>query len=407
MIEQSDQILSISQLGEPEVLANPYPFYHHLRATDPVHWDPLGVWALTRYADVVSALHDPRLSTERIMLSLEEVPEAQREVQRPHYESLAKQMAFVDPPDHTRLRSLVNRAFTPRVVEAMRPRIQGIVDRLLDAVQESGRMDVIRDLAYPLPTTVIADMFGCPSEDHDRLKKWSDDFAELFDVRELTPEELEERMGNLSDFTDYFRHLAVERKKDPGSDILSALLAAEEQGDALTAEEMVANCVLIVFAGHETTTNLIGNGLLALLRNPEQLERLREDPSLITSAVEEMLRYDSPVQFAARVAKESLQMGDKSIEKGQHVSIILGAANRDPERFPDPDRFDITRRDNRHVAFGYATHFCLGSPLARLEGQIALSTVLRRMPNLRLEHENPPWRSNIALHGLQSLPVSF
>ncbi len=226
-------------------------------------------------------------------------------------------------------------------------------------------------------------------------------------MRELTPEELEERMSNLFDFTDYFRRLAVERRKDPGNDILSALLAAEEQGDALTGEEMVANCVLIVFAGHETTTNLIGNGLLALLRNQDQLRKLKDDPSLMTSAVEEMLRYDSPVQFAARVAREDLEIGDQKIEKGQYISLILGAANRDPERFPDPDRFDITRRDNRHVAFGYATHFCLGSPLARLEGQIALSTVLRRMPELKLEVENPPWRSNIALHGLQSLPISF
>jgi cytochrome P450 len=397
-----------SPLDDPSMLENPYPLYQQIRSTDPVHWwDALKVWVLTRYADVVTALHDPLMSTERILPELEALPLAQREAQRPQYESLARQMAFVDPPEHTRLRSLVNKAFTPRAVEALRPRVQSIVDDLLDAVQEQGEMDVIRDLAYPLPTTVIASMFGCPPEDHLRLKKWSNDFAQLFDVRELTPEESAERMRNLDEFTDYFRYHASERRKNPKDDIMSALVAAEEQGEKLNAEELYANCVLIVFAGHETTTNLIGNGLLALLRHPDQMQMLKDDPSLIPGAVEEMLRYDSPVQFAGRMAKEDMELGGKRILKGQNVLQVLGSANRDPDRFPEPDRFDITRRDNRHVAFGYSAHFCLGAPLARQEGQIAFTTMLRRMPNLRLLDENPPRRENLSLRGLKSLPVAF
>jgi cytochrome P450 len=406
MLKEVDQ--APSPLDDPGMLENPYPLYDRIRSTDPVHWwESLNVWVLTRYTDVVSALHDPRMSTERILPELETLTPAQREVQRPQYESLARQMAFVDPPEHTRLRSLVNKAFTPRAVEALRPRVQRIVDDLLDDVQARGEMDVIRDLAYPLPTTVIASMFGCPPEDHLRLKQWSNDFAQLFDVRELTPDESTARMRNLEEFTDYFRYHAEDRRKNPQDDIMSALVAAEAQGEKLNAEELYANCVLIVFAGHETTTNLIGNGLLALLRHPEQLQMLKDDPSLIPSAVEEMLRYDSPVQFAGRMAKEDMELGGKRILKGHNVLQVLGAANRDPERFPDPGRFDITRQDNRHVAFGYSAHFCLGAPLARQEGQIAFTTMLRRMPNLRLLSEQPPRRENLSLRGLQSLPVAF
>ncbi len=388
----------------PEFNADPYPFYHRLREADPVHQSPLGFWVLTRYDDCVMVLRDPRFGRAGFEGLLESVYGNTVEQGR-----LPTSMLFRDPPDHTRLRGLVSRAFTPRVVEGLRPRIQQIVDGLLDRVQGAGRMEVISDLAYPLPVTVISEMLGVPEEDRERIKQWSADIARSLDAIGLPtdPGIVDRGRTGRRAIGDYFRSLIPDRKKRPRGDLLSLLIEAEEQGDKLSEGELLATCVLLYIAGHETTVNLIGNGLLALLRHPEELERLRDAPSLIQSAVEELLRYDGPVQRTARITNADVELGEQKIPKGSMVVPVIGAANRDPAHFPDPDRLDVSRPDNRHIAFGFGIHFCLGAPLARLEGQITLGTLLHRLPRLALSTERPEWRESQVLRGLKALPVSF
>jgi pimeloyl-[acyl-carrier protein] synthase len=388
----------------PEFQANPHPFYHRLRAEDPVHQTGLGLWVLTRYDDVMTALRDHRFGRAGFEPFLEAVYGAPTESGR-----LQPSMLFRDPPDHTRLRGLVNKAFTPRVIEAMRPRIQAIVDSLLDRVQATRAMDVIADLAYPLPVTVICEMLGVPVEDHANIKQWSADVARSLDVigMAVDSEVAERGRQGRRGLGDYFRDLVGERKKAPREDLLSLLIAAEEQGDKLTEGELLSTCVLLFIAGHETTVNLIGNGLLALLRHPEQLALLKGTPSLIQGAVEELLRYDGPVDRTARITNADVELGGRKIPKGSMVVAAIGAANRDPAHFPDPDRLDITRADTRHIAFGFGIHFCLGAPLARVEGQIAIGTVLRRLPALALATATPEWRESSVLRGLKALPVTF
>lgn len=388
----------------PEFNADPYPFYHRLREADPVHRSPLGFWVLTRYDDCVMVLRDPRFGRAGFEGVLESVYGNTVEQGR-----LPTSMLFRDPPDHTRLRGLVSRAFTPRVVEALRPRIQQIVDGLLDRVQGAGRMEVISDLAYPLPVIVISEMLGVPEEDRERIKQWSADIARSLDAIGLPtdPEIVDRGRTGRRAIGDYFRSLIPDRKKRPRGDLLSLLIEAEEQGDKLSEGELLATCVLLYIAGHETTVNLIGNGLLALLRHPKELERLRDEPSLIQSAVEELLRYDGPVQRTARITNADVELGEHTIPKGSMVVPVIGAANRDPAHFPDPDRLDVSRPDNRHIAFGFGIHFCLGAPLARLEGQITLGTLLHRLPRLALSTERPEWRESQVLRGLKALPVSF
>jgi len=400
--------LSLSHVLRPEIAADPYPLYHRLRSEDPVRWDaPLNAWVVTRYADVQSALGDARLSAERINLSTEWLPEAMRQTLGPVFRALSRQMLFLDPPDHTRLRGIVNKAFTPRVVEGTRPRIQAIVDDLLDAVQEASRMDVIQDFAYPLPAIVIAEMLGVPPEDRDQFRLWSDDFGALIGRSDLTLDGATRALRGVAAFMDYFRDIVARRRASPRDDLMQALIAAEDRGDALTEEELLANCVLLLAAGHGTTTHLIGNGLLALLRKPDQLRKLRDDPSSIAAAVTEVLRYDSPVQATGRVAAEALPIGARRVGVGEGVILCLGAANRDPEQFADPDRLDIGRRANRPIAFGHGIHFCLGAPLARIEAQMAFATLLRRVPGLRLETDVLEWEPSLSFRGLARLPVAF
>ncbi len=388
----------------PEFNANPYPFYRRLREADPVHQSPLGFWVLTRYDDCVLVLRDPRFGRAGFEAVLESVYGNSVEQGR-----LPTSMLFRDPPDHTRLRGLVSRAFTPRVVEGLRPRIQQIVDALLDRVRDVGRMEVISDLAYPLPVTVISEMLGVPEEDRERIKQWSADIARSLDAIGLPTDPAIVDRGRTARLAigDYFRSLLPDRKKYPRGDLLSLLIEAEEQGDKLSEGELLATCVLLYIAGHETTVNLIGNGLLALLRHPAELERLRSDASLTQSAVEELLRYDGPVQRTARITNTDVEISGHKIPKGAMVVPVIGAANRDPAHFPSPDRLDVSRPDNRHIAFGFGIHFCLGAPLARLEGQITLETLLRRLPRLALATETPEWRDSQVLRGLKALPVSF
>lgn len=404
-VGQSDPTLSLYQLLDPEVLANPYPLYHRLRTEDPVHWDPfLHEWVVTRYADVVTVFQ--HFSANRTPTP-ERLTELGMTALKPFAQVMVRQMVFLDPPAHGRIRGLASKAFTPRRVQVLRSHIQDIMHSLLDAVQFRGSMDVIANLAYPLPAIVTAEMLGVPVSDRDQLKAWSEDFAELLGNFQYSPDRTPHLLRSVEEMTAYFRVAIRAHREHPRDDVISALVTAEQDGDRLTEEEIVANCILVMVGGQETTTNLIGNGMLSLLRHPDQLEKLRADLSLIPSAVEELLRYESPIQHTARLAPDDLVLGQKTIRKGQTIIAVMGAVNRDPEQFPNPDQLDICRRDNRHVAFAYASHFCFGAPLARLEGQIAFETVLSRMPNLRLEPGPLTWRGNLDLRGLTALPVAF
>jgi cytochrome P450 len=387
---------------DPEFVADPYPTYHRLRAEDPVHRSPLGFWVLTRYEDVVSVLRDPRCAKEPMVAAVSArlgIPQG----------VIGLSMLDRDPPDHTRLRGLVSKAFTPRVVETLRPRIQAVVDDLIDRAAPAHEMDLIEAFAYPIPVIVICEMLGVPVEDHERFKGWSLDLARGLDSVMLGPDsEVAQKSGLARQgLAAYFRELIAERRAAPRGDLLSALIAAEEAGDRLSENELLATCILLLVAGHETTVNLIGNGTLALLRHPDQKERLRQNPGLIVSAVEELLRYDGPVQRTARTPTEDVTIGGRTIGKGEIVMPFLGAADRDPAQFPEPDRLDITRTDNRHIAFGWGIHFCLGAPLARVEGQIAINTLVRRLPKLALATDRPQYRQSLTLRGLTALPVRF
>jgi len=397
--------LSLYQLLDPEVLANPYPLYHRLRTEDPVHWDYfLHAWVATRYTDVVRVLLDftaSRTPTPEQLASigLSDVG--------PIAQVMVKQMLFMDAPSHTRLRGLCSQAFTPRRVDILRSHIQEIANRLLDQVEGSGRMDVIADFAAPLPAIVTAEMLGVPISDHDQLKLWSADFAEMLGNFQHNPGRAMQVLLSLRGMESYFQSRLEELRKNPNDGLICSLLNAEVNGDRLSEEEVIANTIVTMVGGQETTTNLIGNGTLSLLRNPGVMKTLRENLSLIPSAVEELLRYESPSQHTARLAPEDLELGGKKIRKRDAVIAVMGAANRDPEQFPDPDRLDVTRTDNRHVAFGWGPHFCFGAPLARIEGQIAFASLLRRFPQISLETETLFWRENLGLRGLKSLPVSF
>ena len=394
-----------NHLLSPENIANPYPLYAQLRKDSPVYLDPyLGCWVITRYADVLSAFANPHLSSERI--KRERLRAGEWGKLSPLFRLIATQMLFVEPPDHTRLRSLFNKAFTPRAIEAMRPRIQSIVQHLLDAVEASGRMDIIHDLAYPLPSMVIAEMLGIPDEDHHLIKEWARDFA-TFIGNPTMHVRAKEGLQNASSLIDYFRSLIIARRKHPMDDLLSALIIAEEHGQVLSEEELLANCLLLLFAGHETTTNLIGNGLLALIQNPHQLELLRNEPGLLSSAIEELLRYDSPTQWTGRVVKDEAVIGTKKMGQGQGVMLMIGSANRDPDQFLHPEILDITRSENRHIAFGHYRHFCIGATLARIEGQIAIDMVINRFTAFQIEAETLEWKGNSALRALKSFPISF
>ena len=397
-------------LFDPSFKADPYPTYAKLRSSAPVYRaalpDGRGVWLITRYDDVLAVLKDQRFVKDwRGALTPEQLAQVPPipEVMKP----LSQNMLDTDPPDHERLRALVSKAFTPRLIERLRPRVQAISDGLLDAVQDRGEMDLINDYAFPLPITVIAELLGVPAEDRNNFREWSDAAVSGNASQEYMEQIL---IPHMQAFTDYLRALFEEKRSNPKDDLVSALVRAEEAGDRLSEDELLGMVFLLLVAGHETTVNLIGNGVLALLQHPDQLRKLKEDPSLIKPAVEELLRYDGPVETSTeRFAREDVEIGGQVIPRGDMVLVVLAAADHDPERFPDPDALDITRTDNRHLAFGKGIHHCLGAPLARMEGEIAISTLLRRMPNLRLKGspESLSWRPGMILRGLRGLPVEF
>jgi len=398
-------VLSLYQLLDPAVLADPYELYDKLRAEAPVLWDPyLHAWVVTRYADVVTVLH--RFSAERTPTP-EQFEAMGLGMLTPLAAVMVKQMLFLDGKAHGRLRQLAAHAFTPARVEMLRGRIATIVEGLLDKVQEAGTMDVIADLAYPLPAIVTAELLGVPSTDCDKLKAWSEDFAQVLGNFQHNPDYVPQVLRSLEEMSAYFHDAVRDQRANPREGLVSALLAAEVDGDRLDEEEIVANLIVTMVGGQETTTNLIGNGMLTLLRRPEALRFLAGHPEHMATAVEELLRYESPSQHTARIAREDTLLGGKVIQKGQAVIAVVGAANRDPAQFPDPHTLDLTRQPNRHVAFGWAAHFCFGAPLARLEGRTAFETLLRRMPALALGPEPLVWRDNLGLRGLTALPVSF
>jgi cytochrome P450 len=402
---ESGAALSLYHLLDPEVLANPYPLFHRLRSEDPVHWDPfLHAWVVTRYQDVVTVLH--RYSAERTPTP-EQLSQMGLASLNPIAQLMVKQMLFMDAPAHTRLRSLASYAFSPQRVRVLREHICDITNRLLDKIQHNGRMDVIADLAEPLPCIVTAEMLGVPVEDYQQLKAWSQDFAEMLGNFQHNPDRVPQILKSVGEMTAYFRSAMQQQRLQPRDGLVRSLMTAEVQGDRLSEEEVIANCIVTMVGGQETTTNLIGNGVLSLLRNPDELAKLRSDPSLIPSAVEELLRYESPSQHTARLAPEDTILGGKRIAKRQAVIAVMAAGNRDPERFPEPDRLDITRTDNRHLAFGWAAHFCFGAALARIEGQTAFELMLRRLGDWTLQPGPLVWRTNLGLRGLTKLPIYF
>lgn len=393
----------------PDFRADPYPGWADLREREPVHRTDLGAWVLTRHADVSALLRDPRTSTDERNSELY-VP---GEARGPRNEQGdAQPILFLDPPDHTRLRGLVSKAFTVRRVEELAGRVQTLVDELLAAMSHTARagdgtVDLVEQFAYPLPVTVICEMLGVPAADHATFADWSRLLAHAIDPPVLrTPEQEAEIDATVDQFMEYFEQLIDRRRAEPGDDLLTALLAAEDAGDRLTHEELLAQTLFLLIAGHETTVNLIGNGVLALLRNRDELTRLRDEPSLDKAALEELLRYDSPVQFSMRITMDELEIGSTTFAPGSTVLCIIGAANRDPAAFAEPDRLDLGRTENRHLAFGGGAHFCLGAPLARLEGRIAITSLVRRFPELALAGE-PAARDTFTLRGLSKLPVSL
>lgn len=396
---------SLYQLHDPAILADPYPLYRALREADPVMWDPyLHAWVVTSYAESLTVLH--KFSATRTPR-----PEQLRAIGLAELEPIAavmvRQMLFMDPPDHTRLRGLCAAAFTPRRVEQLKAHIQAIADGLLDRIAADGQLDIIADFAAPLPAIVTAELLGVPVSDHAQLKAWSADFAEMLGNFQHNPARAATVARSLADMTAYLQAAIRAQQQHPREGLISALLAAEIDGRRLSTDEVIANTIVTMVGGQETTTNLIGNGLLTLLRNPDRLAELRAQPTLIGSAVEELLRYESPSQHTARLAPDDVLLGGKQLRRRDAVIAVMAAANRDPARFADPDQLDLHRTDNRHLAFGWAAHFCFGAPLARLEGHIAFATLLRRLPDLALEPGALQWRENLGLRGLVSLNVSF
>jgi cytochrome P450 len=423
---------SLLDLQKEIIRENPYPFYHQLREQDPIHWDDeMGFWVLTRYDDIAPLYTDHRFSrAQGLMRNFERLDESQQQIAQPVYHSFSKTLFYSDPPQHTHLRSLMNHAFTPRYVERLRPYIQQTVNQLLDSNQNE--IDVIHDFAYPLPVMVIAELIGLPADDRNKFKIWSDDlFAILGTVKNKSQDLLERASQSLAEMTEYIKDLASKRRENMGDDLLSVLLSVSDSDKCpyphhqspphscgqlvleretpatLTEEELVANINILLSTGHETTTHLIGNGILALLQNPDQMKLLKDNPALLDSAIDEILRYDTPVQITYRSALEDVEIKGKTIRKGDLVNTILGSANRDPEKFNNPNQFDITRDEGRHLSFGLGIHYCIGAPLVRLEAEIAFETILRRFPNLQLKSVALEWQEHPIFRGLKKLLVSL
>ena len=399
------------QLISPAFFADPYAVFQRLRAEDPVHWcEPWNCWIISRYDDVTAGLRQDgrRFSVVGQFGSyLNALPQAERPRFDPLKQHFSIGLLHSDPPDHTRLRGLINQAFTPRVVERMRGRIEATVNALLDAVEGDGGMDVIHDFAFHLPAIITAEVVGMPPEDRHQFKAWSDDIASFSASNRMTVEVAERAQRSVLAVRGYLQEIAAQRRKQPRDDLISRLVDTGNGNERPGEGELLSTCVTFMVGGHETTTALIGSGLLALMRNPDQLDRLQAEPEAARSAVEEFLRYESPNQRIIRLVKGDFELEGRQIRQGQRVMFLLGAANRDPAQFPQPDRLDVCREPNRHIAFGLGPHFCIGAPLARLEAEVAFSALLCRFPDMRLSGDFPEWLPSYQLRLLKSLPVEF
>jgi pimeloyl-[acyl-carrier protein] synthase len=402
---ETSEKLSLLRLLNPDVLADPHILYRALREHDPVHWDPyMHAWVVTGYSEAVTVLMNYSADRapapdylDRLGLSF----------MKPFAEIMLQQMMFMDGARHSHLREVCAAAFTPRRVDELRTAIESIANDLIDKVISTGRMDMITDFANPLPAIVTAKLLGVPATDHEQLHAWVVDIAEVLGNFQHHPNRVAEIVRSLEDLKAYVNAKMKEQLKCPTSGLINSLMTAEVDGRRLSDDEVVANTIITLIGGHETTTNLITNGFLTLLRDPDRFQQLRDRPEIIASAIEELLRFESPVQHTARIAPADMQIGKKTIPKGSRVVAVLAAANRDPRRFPDPDRLDLLRSDNRHLAFGWAAHFCFGAPLARMEGQIAFNLLLRRLSRPALLDSTLAWRDNAGLRGLTALKLSF
>lgn len=389
---------------------DPYPTLRRILEEAPVHWNAsMRGWVLARYADVASALCDPRMSANRLTPYLKLLPEETQRRLLPTTTVASRWAILHDPPEHTRLRESTQKSFSPRMLEAMRPRVQTIADELLDALGSQGRMDLVADFAFPLPAMVIAELLGAPHEDRGLFTAWSPAIARLFSVSSFSDEFIDDVNRATTAAADYLHDLLGQRRRAPRHDLMSHLVAVKEQGAALSDDEIVAECVILLVAGHESTVNLISNGMLVLLQHPDQMQKLLEDPSLMPNAVEEILRYDGPSRWITRMALEDMVIGGERIEAGDPVVLLVSAANRDPAQFPYPDRFDIARANIRHLGFSAGIHYCEGAALGRLGAEIALATLIHRMPGLRLAvpANALSFREDFHVRALKSLPVAF
>ncbi|MGB8990153.1 MAG: cytochrome P450 [Candidatus Sulfotelmatobacter sp.] len=392
-----------------EILQDPYPTYARLLEEGPLHYVDVGskwaVWSVFSHAECSSAAKDPRLSAKRAQQMLLPLPISRQAEFNELARMLGLWLIFMDPPEHTRLRKLLNKGFSPAAIEGLRPQVEAIVDRMLQPLQHGSGVDLMREFANPMPVRIISEMLGVPQELHDTFVNWSRAIAVFRGSPNRTVEQAQAAQDAIFELTDFFRKTVAERRRNKGTDLISLLIDIEEEGEVLTEEELYAQCIALLFAGHETTRNLIGNGMYTLLQHPQETAELRAKPEIIRTAVEEILRYESPVQFTARVLKEDIEICGQRIPKKWSLLCMLGAANRDPKRFAEPNRLDLKRLNNQHLAFSAGPHACIGGQLARLEGQVALLNLVQRFPQMKLTGPRPEWASTFGFRGIKSLPV--
>jgi len=396
-------------LFSDEILQDPYPTYARMHEEGPLHYVEVAgkwaVWSIFSHAECSSIAKDPRLSAKRAKQMLLPLPLSRQSEFSELARMLGLWLIFMDPPEHTRLRKLLNKGFSPAAVEALRPRAEAIVDEMLRPLRHGSEVDLMSEFANPMPVRIILEMLGIPQELRDTFVNWSRAIAVFRGNPNRTVEEASAAQDALVELTEFFRKTVAERRRNKGTDLISLLIDIEEEGEVLTEEELYAQCIALLFAGHETTRNLIGNGMYTLLKNPQETAELRENPEMIRSAVEELLRFESPVQFTARVLKEDIEVCGQPIPKGWTILCMLGAANRDPKQFKEPNQLDLNRLNNQHLAFSAGLHFCVGAQLARLEGQIAILNLVQRFPKMKLTGPRPEWASTFGFRGLKSLPV--
>jgi cytochrome P450 len=392
-----------------EILQDPYPTYARLHEEGPLHYLDVGskwaVWSVISHAECSSIAKDPRLSAKRAQQMLLPLPLSRQAEFSELARMLGLWLIFMDPPEHTRLRKLLNKGFSAEAVESLRPQVEAIVDQMLKPLQQGSEVELMGEFANPMPVRIISELLGVPQVLHEDFVNWSRAIALFRGSPDRTVEQARAAQDALFELTDFFRKTVAERRRNKGKDLISLLIDIEEEGEVLTEEELYAQCIALLFAGHETTRNLIGNGMYTLLQHPQETAELRENPEMIRSAVEELLRFESPVQFTARVLKEDIEVCGQHIRKGWSILCMLGAANRDPKRFKEPNRLDLKRLNNQHLAFSAGPHACIGAQLARLEGQIAIQSLVQRFPQMKLAGLRPEWASTFGFRGLKSLPV--